>query len=165
MKAFVWTSVCQAAFEWVKTFLCWSPVLVATLPFKLEVDASGCGTTAVLLQEDLAGIGHPVFSKMFNTHQLSYSTIEKEARAMILALQHSEVYVSSSSRSLSGVSVKCGAKCKSKITVACSHKCAQLQISLSNSFIHSHCFHKTFKFWFIQVYSGFSVEQLRSADL
>lgn len=52
----------------------------------------------VLVQEDLQGIDHPVsyFSKKFNKHQLNYSTIEKEALALLLALQNFEVYVGSS---------------------------------------------------------------------
>lgn len=36
------------------------------------------------------------FSKKFNQHQQRYSTIEKEALALILAIQHFEVYVGSS---------------------------------------------------------------------
>ncbi|KAL7852850.1 hypothetical protein SRHO_G00186350 [Serrasalmus rhombeus] len=67
-------------------------------PFKLEVDASATGAGAVLLQEDSSGIDHPVcyYSKKFVKHQLNYSTIEKEALALLLALQHFEVYVGSS---------------------------------------------------------------------
>ncbi len=43
---------------------------------------------------------HPVcfYSKKFNHHQVNYSTIEKEALALLLALQHFEVYVGSSSQ-------------------------------------------------------------------
>ncbi len=54
-------------------------------PFKLEVDASACGSGAVLMQEDDQTIDHPVcyFSKKFNKHQLNYSTIEKEALALL----------------------------------------------------------------------------------
>ncbi|KAK0141027.1 Retrovirus-related Pol polyprotein from transposon opus [Merluccius polli] len=40
------------------------------------------------------GVEHPVcyFSRKFNTHQRAYSTIEKEALSLVLAIQHFEVY-------------------------------------------------------------------------
>ena len=55
---------------------------------------------AVLLQESGDGIDHPVcyFSRKFNNSQRNYSTIEKECLALILALQHFEIYVTSSSQ-------------------------------------------------------------------
>ena len=101
-RQFVWSSECQQAFEKAKALLCSAPVLAApdfALPFKLEVDASALGAGAVLLQEGADGIDHPVcfFSRKFNKPQLNYSTIEKEALALLLALQHFEVYVGSSS--------------------------------------------------------------------
>ena len=51
-----------------------SPVLTAlkfAVPFKLEVDASGKGAGTILIQEDPAGIDHPVclFSKKFSQAQ------------------------------------------------------------------------------------------------
>uniref|UniRef100_A0A3B1J0P6 Gypsy retrotransposon integrase-like protein 1 n=1 Tax=Astyanax mexicanus TaxID=7994 RepID=A0A3B1J0P6_ASTMX len=100
-KAFVWDFNCQHAFENVKALLCSTPVLAApnfSTPFKLEVDASAVGAGAVLLQEDESGVEHPVcyFSRKFNKHQVNYSTIEKETLALMLSLQHFDVYVGSS---------------------------------------------------------------------
>ncbi|XP_033963931.2 uncharacterized protein [Pseudochaenichthys georgianus] len=100
-KSFVWSGECQQSFESLKGILCCTPVLSApdfSKPFKLEVDASGVGTGAVLLQEDAQAIDHPVsyFSRKFNKHQLKYSTIEKEALALLFALQHFEVYLGAS---------------------------------------------------------------------
>ena len=99
---YVWTAECNHAFESVKSLLTHAPVLAApdfTTPFKLEVDASAVGAGAVLLQEDEGGVDHPVsyFSKKFDVHQVNYSTIEKETLALLLALQHFEVYLGSSS--------------------------------------------------------------------
>jgi hypothetical protein len=50
---------------------------------------------AVLLQVDDQGFDRPVcyFSKKFNKHQFNYSTIEKEALALVWALLHFDVYV------------------------------------------------------------------------
>ena len=98
---FVWSTICQESFEQIKAMLQSSPVLLApdfSKPFKLAVDASDVGIGGVLLQEDSSGVDHPVcyFSKKLNKHQKNYSTIEKECLALVLALQHFDVYVSSS---------------------------------------------------------------------
>lgn len=68
-------------------------------PFKFEVDASAVGAVAILMQEDAAGVDHPVsyFYKKFNRHQIHYSTIEQETLVLLWALQHFEVYLGSSS--------------------------------------------------------------------
>ncbi|KAG1952330.1 gag-pol fusion protein [Pimephales promelas] len=100
-RAFVWSPECQHSFDSVKALLCSTPVLAApdfALPFKLEVDASAVGAGAVLLQEDKNHVEHPVcyFFRKFNKHQCNYSTIEKEALALLLALQYFEVYIGSS---------------------------------------------------------------------
>ncbi len=99
---FAWSPQCQVAFDSLKN-LCSAPILATpdfSRPFKLEVDASGTGAGAVLLQVDDHGIDHPLcfFSKKFNRHQCNYSTIEKEALALLLALQQFEIYVGSSSQ-------------------------------------------------------------------
>ena len=99
---FKWTSDCQNAFDKLKAILRGEPVLLApnfNKEFKLAVDASDVGAGGVLLQEDDNGVDHPVcyFSKKFNKHQKNYSTVEKECLSLILALQHFEVYLTSSS--------------------------------------------------------------------
>ena len=80
--------------------MCSAPVLSAPRfdrPFALQVDASHVGVGAVLLQNDDLGFEKPVsfFSKKFNSYQLNYSTIEKEALALVWALKHFDVYVGS----------------------------------------------------------------------
>lgn len=95
---FVWSDKAQCAFENVKSLLCCSPVLAAPQfdqPFVLHVDASYVGAGAVLLQADKKGVERPVgfYSKKFNTYQLNYSVIEKEALALVWGLQHFDVYV------------------------------------------------------------------------
>lgn len=101
-SVYVWSNKCQEAFDSIKTLLCRARGLAPpdiARPFKLEVDASAVGAGAILLQEDPSGDDHPVcyFSRKFNKYQLRYSTIEKETLALLLALQHFEVYVGSSS--------------------------------------------------------------------
>ncbi|KAJ8018540.1 hypothetical protein HOLleu_43415 [Holothuria leucospilota] len=95
---FVWSPACQTAFDKLKSILVNHPVLRAadyTKPFKIATDASDVGVGAVLLQADENNVAHPVayFSKKLNKHQRKYSTIEKEALSLILAITHFEVYV------------------------------------------------------------------------
>ena len=101
-EKFIWSDRCDKAFEELKAMLQSAPVLAAPdfkSSFNLAVDASDVAAGAVLLQEDDEGVEHPVcyFSKKFNKNQKNYSTIEKECLALVLALQHFEVYISSSS--------------------------------------------------------------------
>lgn len=98
---FQWSPRCQEAFDNVKLLLASSPVLSAPnfdRPFSVAVDASESGAGAVLLQVGSDDVEHPVayFSKKFNRHQQVYSTVEREALALILAVQHFEVYLGSS---------------------------------------------------------------------
>lgn len=97
-RVFEWNDTCQSAFDSVRALLTTAPVLAApdfSLPFSVAVDASDLGAGAVLYQEGPDGLDHPVgfFSRKFNHYQRAYSTIEKEALALLLALQHFEVYV------------------------------------------------------------------------
>ena len=51
-----------------------------------------------VLQQSKKGINHPVayYSKRFNEAQRKYSTVEKETLALVLALDHFEIYLSNS---------------------------------------------------------------------
>ncbi len=87
-RVFMWSSDCDHAFQAAKDLLSNAPILAAPnfkLPFMLQVDASQSGAGAVLVQEDAQGIEHPVsyFSRKFSKCQMSYSTIEKEALALL----------------------------------------------------------------------------------
>lgn len=102
---FVWNDECQRAFEAVKAILSNSPVLMTPnfeKDFILTVDASDIGAGAVLQQESGDGIVHPVcyFSQKFNQHQRNYSTIEKEALSLVLAINHFDVYLCTSNEIL-----------------------------------------------------------------
>ena len=97
-NVFVWSKSCQSAFETIKNLLVSAPVLATPdfdKPFVLTVDASDVGARAVLLQENSKGIDHPIgyFSHKFNASQRNYSTSEKEALALVFALQHFDFYV------------------------------------------------------------------------
>jgi len=95
---YIWTGDCDNGFKKIKAILISEPVLIAPdfqKQFKLAVDASDIGCGAVLMQESDDGIDHPIsyFSKKFDKHQKNYSTIEKECLALVLALEHFEVYL------------------------------------------------------------------------
>lgn len=97
-RTFVWSERCQEAFNKVKWILTSKPVLKSpdfSKPFLLQVDASDYATGAVLLQESSYKILHPVcyLSSKFKAHQCNYSTIEKEALALLIALEKFEVYL------------------------------------------------------------------------
>ena len=63
--------------------------------FKLTIDASDIGIGAALFQESDDGVDRVVcyFSKKLTKSQKNYSTIEKECLALLLALQHFDVYL------------------------------------------------------------------------
>ena len=97
-KKFVWTDNCQEAFEKLKSLLMSEPVLQMPnlkLPFVLQVDASDSGVGGVLMQKSDDDILHPVtyFSAKLKSHQKTYSTIEKEALALLMALDKFAVYL------------------------------------------------------------------------
>ena len=95
--SFKWEARHQQAFERIKRLLTSLPVLRApdfSKPFVVQVDASDRGVGAELKQE-FDGHLHPVayMSSKLKKHQQSYSTIEKECLAIILALEKFDVYL------------------------------------------------------------------------
>lgn len=56
----------------------------------------------MLMQDNVSGVDCPVsfFSNKFNSHQLNYSVIEKEALALIWTLKNVTVYVGGGVHSL-----------------------------------------------------------------
>ena len=94
---FLWTEKCDDSFKNGKELLINSPVLTSPdyqKQFKLAVDASDVGIGAILCQES-NGIDKVIcfFSKKLNKYQRNYSTIEKECLALLLFMQHFDVYL------------------------------------------------------------------------
>ena len=97
---FNWDDSCDISFNKLKSILISHPVLMSpnfSRDFELSIDASDTGIGAMLCQKGDLGESHPVtfFSKKLNEPQRKYSTIEKETLALIAALNHFEVYVTS----------------------------------------------------------------------
>lgn len=101
-RRFTWTEECQEALIKVKRILTSPPVLVTpdyTKEFELYCDSSDVAVGASLMQCDDDGVKHPIsyYSKKLDKHQRNYSTVEKEALSLLLAIKHYDVYLSSSS--------------------------------------------------------------------
>ena len=95
---FSWTKDCDESFKKIKCVLMNTPVLSAPYfdkQFKLTVDASDKGIGVALFHECDDGVDRVVcyFSKKLSKSQKNYSTIGKECLALLLALQHFDVYL------------------------------------------------------------------------
>jgi len=93
---FVWTEREETAFLDLISRLASRPILRPpdfTLPFALAVDASdvAVGVNRFQIIED---VEHPIcyFSRRLNAHQQRYSTVEKEALALLLATRNFSIY-------------------------------------------------------------------------
>ena len=95
-----WSPEAEKAFVDIKSRLASNPILRTpdfSQPFSLAVDAADKNIGANLFQV-IDGIEHPIcyFSKSLNEHQCRYSTIEKEALALLLSVRTFSVYFGSS---------------------------------------------------------------------
>lgn len=93
-----WTQEQTEAFEQLKTALTSSSVLMApdsNKTFILCTDASTKGVGAVLCQRDDSGNERPIsyFSKKLRPYQQNYSMTELEMLAVVLAIQHFQIYL------------------------------------------------------------------------
>jgi transposase InsO family protein len=94
---FEWTDECQKSFEKLRDALTSAPVLTIADPNKhyiLHTDASDFAMGAVLMQEDSEGNLRVIAyaSKTFNDAQKNYDTTDREALAVVWALEHFNTY-------------------------------------------------------------------------
>jgi hypothetical protein len=97
---FVWNENAERSFIDLKSRLASKPILTPPnydLPFFVAVDASQVCIGASLFQY-YDGIEHPVcfFSRKLRSHETRYSTVEKEALALVTAVRAFSVYFGSS---------------------------------------------------------------------
>jgi hypothetical protein len=90
---FVWTTDHESAFSTLKQALSIAPVLALpdfSLPFHIEIDASGTGVGAVLQQNS-----HPLayISKALGPRNQGLSTYEKEYLAIVMAVDQWRHYL------------------------------------------------------------------------
>ena len=95
---FSWGQAQIEAFATLKQALCSAPVLAypqLDRPFKLQTDASDYGIGAVLAQVDSQGQERVISyaSRTLDNREKNYSAMEKEALAVVFAINHFRVYL------------------------------------------------------------------------
>lgn len=97
-KDFIWTDECEKAYDDLVSAISSDPILTLpdfTLPFELTTDASNFGAGAVLYQRKhergAQVIGY--YSYTFTKAEQNYSTTEKEALAVVLAMRYFRSYI------------------------------------------------------------------------
>ncbi|EGT56837.1 hypothetical protein CAEBREN_06252 [Caenorhabditis brenneri] len=99
-KEFIWSDECEQAFKQLKSAITKNPILVAPKlgrPFTIEVDSSGKGVGAVLLQaQDVDGKDRRVIafaSRVYTGAEKNYPAIELEALGLTYAVQQFRPYI------------------------------------------------------------------------
>ena len=97
-RKFAWDHQCQAAFDSLKKALVSNPIVRyprIALPYKLYTDASDSCVGAILCQTHEDGVEYVVqyVSHQLSTTQKRWATIEKEAYAVVYALQKLRPYL------------------------------------------------------------------------
>ena len=93
-----WTPACTQAAAAVRQHLATEPVLALfnpTLPTRVEVDASGTGLGAVLMQKHDGDEWRPMYyaSRKLTGPETRYTTIEREALAIVWGLQRFRSFI------------------------------------------------------------------------
>lgn len=96
---FIWTSDADRAFVELKNRLVSAPILICpdfTKQFTVHCDASSYGIGGVLTQE-VEGTDHPIayISRTLNKNERNYSATEREALAVVYAVEKFEPYLGS----------------------------------------------------------------------
>lgn len=94
---FLWSPEANAAFQQLKRCLVNAPVLACpnfSMPFEVHTDASNYGVGAMLAQQ-INGDEHPIayMSRSLTGSEKNYSVTEREALAVLSALEHWRCYV------------------------------------------------------------------------
>ncbi len=95
---FLWTPLCQEAFQALKDLLTSPPVLAYPCfdkGFAMHTDASGQGLGAVLEQEQSDGKPHPITyaSRTLSKAESHYGITELEALSIVWVLRHFRAYI------------------------------------------------------------------------
>jgi len=95
---FIWSTECENVFKQLKSLLTDAPLLVFPdfeKEFILEIDASGQGLGAVLVQEQDNGTTAPIAyaSRTLQRHERNYGVTELEALGVVWAVKHFRPYL------------------------------------------------------------------------
>ena len=90
--AYCWNEECNKSLELLKEKMASTPILIFPkwdVEFHVHVDASCIALGAVLTQEGVEGVDHPIVSasRRLSKAKKNYSTTERERLAMAYALQ------------------------------------------------------------------------------
>lgn len=101
-RSFDWSKEADESFNKLKECLISAPILRCPnydLPFQVHTDASNCGVGGLLTQE-IEGVEHPIafMSKSLTAQERNYSITEREALAVLVALEYWRCYLDNGKR-------------------------------------------------------------------
>nr|CAI5855663.1 unnamed protein product [Callosobruchus analis] len=96
--SWLWDKKCQDSFEYIKNALCSDDVLVhynPDVPVTLTIDSSDYGIGAILSHVFDSGVERPICyaSRTLSKNELAYSTLDKEATAIVWSIKRFYQYL------------------------------------------------------------------------